>query len=465
MKDEVKMISKLLIANRGEIVCRIIRTCKNLNIKTVAVFSDADRNAFYLKDADETYYIGPSNPMKSYLNIDSIINTALKCNADAVHPGYGFLSENYSFAQNVISNGMVWVGPSPEVLKTVESKCFCRKIAKEADVPIIPGTLNIVDSSEEIESVARDLGFPILLKLDKGGGGQGIEKIDNSKHIEDALEKISRLGIVAFNSSDCYVEKALLKPRHIEVQFISDNYSNCICLGERECSIQRRNQKIIEESPSPIVSQADRESLYEYTKRLVGAMGYQGAGTMEFLRSENGNYYFMEINARLQVEHPVSEMITGVDIVENQLRIAYGEEIGFTQDDVEVKGHAIEARVYAEDPIAFQPSPGKITSLNFPKDFKHLRIDHALDKGSVIPPFYDPLLAKVIAYGSTRLDAIKLLKNALSDFNIEGIKTTIPANISILRSKNFVGGKYDTGLIEEMSIEGRQGSYYREMSK
>lgn len=444
------MLKKLLIANRGEIVCRIIKACKKLNIQSVAVYSDADRGALFTRLVDEAYYIGPSNPMKSYLNIEGIVNIALKCNADAVHPGYGFLSENYSFAEAVISNGIIWVGPQPEVLKTVESKCFCRKIANDVDVPIIPGTLNPVSTVKEVESYAHELGYPILLKLDKGGGGQGIEKIDGPKQIKEVFEKIYRLGLVAFNSSECYIEKELSKPRHIEVQFITDHFKNCICLGERECSIQRRHQKIIEESPSPIVSQPDRESLYEYTKRLVRAMGYQGAGTMEFLRSEDGNYYFMEINARLQVEHPVSEMITGVDIVENQLRIASGEEIGLKQDDIEMKGHAIEARVYAEDPATFQPSPGNIRTLKFPENLEYIRIDHALEEGGAVPPFYDPLLAKVIAYGPTRLDAINLLRNALRDFYIEGIKTTIPVNIAILRNKDFMTGKYDTDIIEKI---------------
>ena len=388
--------------------------------------------------------------MKSYLNIEAIIEAGKKAGADAVHPGYGFLSENCPFADAVISNDMIWVGPSSEVLRAIESKCYCRNIADNADVPVNPGTLNPIKDADEIVQFTREHGYPIFLKLDKGGGGKGIEIIEEEGQIQEVFERISRIGLVAFDSSDTYIEKVLARPRHIEVQFLGDHFNNYVCLGERECSIQRRHQKIIEESPSPIVTEKDRHTLFEYTLRLARAMGYQGAGTMEFLRSEHGVYYFMEINARLQVEHPVTEFTTGIDIVKTQLEIAAGERLQFGQEDITMKGHAIEARVYAEDPVSFQPSPGTIKNLRLPEETEYLRIDHALEENAAVPPFYDPLLAKVIAAGSTRSEASNRLCEALRDFNIEGVKTTIPTNFFILKSRDYKDGNYDTGFIKDM---------------
>lgn len=445
------MIKKLLIANRGEIVYRIMKACWDLGIKTVAVYSDADKDAFYLKQADEAYYIGPSNPMKSYLNIEAIIDVMKKSGADAVHPGYGFLSENFSFAEAVVANGATWIGPPPEVLKSIESKCYCRQIAIKVDVPVVPGTITPVKDVDEIYQFVSDNGYPIILKLDKGGGGKGIKVIKEEGCIQEEYEGLSRIGLMAFNSSDCYIEKEIINPRHIEIQFLIDKFDNCICLGERECSIQRRYQKIIEESPSPIVNEEDRQKLYEYTMRLARAMGYQGAGTMEFLRSEDGKFYFMEINARLQVEHPVTELVTGIDIVKSQLKIASGEKLEIKQNDVKLQGHAIEARVYAEDPVSFVPSPGTIKTLRFPEENgSYLRIDHALEEGGIIPPYYDPLLAKVIAWGCNRKEAIDRLKKALTNFHIEGIKTTIPANLMILNNGKYLEGDFNTAFIQEL---------------
>ncbi len=443
-------MKKLLIANRGEIVSRIIRTCRDLGIGTVAVYSEADRNGAFLKQADEAFFIGPANPVKSYLNIDALIDAGKKSGADAVHPGYGFLSENASFAQAVTSSGMTWVGPSAKVLRAVESKCYCRQIADRVGVPVNPGTLDPVKSVEEIAQFARKHGYPIFLKLDRGGGGKGIEMIDDERRIKEVFERVSRIGHVAFGSSDSYIEKVLSSPRHIEVQFIGDGDGHYACLGERECSIQRRHQKIIEESPSAVVTERERELIFDYTVRLASAMGYQGAGTMEFLRSEHGVYYFMEVNARLQVEHPVTEMITGIDIVKNQLLVASGEQLPFTQEQVERKGHAIEARVYAEDPLTFHPSPGNVRSLRIPLDLEHVRVDHALEENGTVPAFYDPLLAKVIAWGSTRPEAINRLCLALQRFNVEGVKTTIATNFFILRSRDFSEGDFNTGFIKEM---------------
>jgi acetyl/propionyl-CoA carboxylase alpha subunit len=444
------LFKKLLIANRGEIVCRIIDTCKELDIKTVTVYSDADKGALFTRMSDEAFNIGPGNPMKSYLNIAAILDVAKKTEVDAIHPGYGFLSESLTFSNSVTDAGITWVGPPPSVLKAIESKCNCRNIAYGAGVPVTPGTLGPIQNVTEICSFGKKHGFPIFLKLDKGGGGKGIEMIREEREASEVFEKAYRIGLAAFNSSDCYIEKVLGHARHIEVQFLIDEGDNCICLGERECSIQRRYQKIIEESPSVVVTQEDREVLFEYTRRLARAMGYRGAGTMEFLKSESGKYYFMEINARLQVEHPVSEMITGVDIVKHQLRIAAGENLLISQNDIEMQGNAIEARIYAEDPVSFEPSPGKIIGLKFPEEMDSIRIDHALAKGVAIPPFYDPLLAKVISHGPSRLEAIMRLINALNEFQIEGVKTTIPSNILVLKSDAFIDGHYNTNLINEL---------------
>jgi acetyl-CoA carboxylase biotin carboxylase subunit len=444
------IIRKLLIANRGEIVSRIIRTCRDLGIGTVAIYSEADRNAAFLKQADEAFLIGPANPVKSYLNIDALLEAGKSSGADAVHPGYGFLSENASFAEAVKCAGMTWVGPSSDVLKAVESKCYCRHIADGVGVPVNPGTLDPVKSVDEITEFARKHGYPIFLKLDRGGGGKGIEMIEDDSHVKEIFERVSRIGHVAFDSSDCYIEKVLFKPRHIEVQFLGDHDGHYACLGERECSIQRRHQKIIEESPSPVVTENEREMIFDYTMRLASAMGYQGAGTMEFLRSEHGVYYFMEVNARLQVEHPVTEMITGIDIVKNQLLIASGEQLPFTQEQVQRKGHAVEARIYAEDPLSFAPSPGTVRSLRLPTDLADVRIDHALEENGTVPAFYDPLLAKVIAWGSSRAEAVSRLCAALQRFNIEGIKTTIATNFFILKSRDFAEGNFNTSFIKEM---------------
>lgn len=445
------MIQKLLIANRGEIVARVIRTCRKLGIRTVAVYSDADRNFSYLKEADESYHIGPSNPIKSYLNVEAILGAVEASGADAVHPGYGFLSENSAFAEAVVGRGVTWVGPPPAILKAIDSKSYCRKIAGEAGVPFVPGTVGTIAGVDDILRFASEYGYPVVLKLDKGGGGKGIEQIDHEGQVKESFERLSRIGLMAFGHPESYVEKRIVNPRHIEVQFLADAGGECVCLGERECSIQRRYQKIIEESPSPAVTEAEREALFRHTSNLVRAMGYVGAGTMEFLRSEDRNYYFMEVNARLQVEHPVTEFLTGMDIVESQLRIAAGEPLGVSQEDVTFAGHAIEARIYAEDPLSFCPSPGTVTRLRFPETTDGLlRIDHALDEGGAIPPFYDPLLAKIIAWGETRETAIGRLKAGLSDFCIEGIKSTIPANLLILSSREFADGNLHTGFIGEV---------------
>lgn len=444
------MINRILIANRGEIVARIIRTCKELGVYTVAVYSEADKHAPYLEQADDAVLIGPANPMQSYLNIEALIQAARRTQADAVHPGYGFLSERGAFAEAVEQAGLSWVGPSSKVLRAISSKCYCRHIADGVQVPVIPGTLDPVADSETVAAYGRDQGWPIFLKLDKGGGGKGIEMVNGESEAEEVLQRASRIGQMAFGSADCYIEQVVQQPRHIEVQFLADKHGNCVCLGERECSVQRRHQKIIEEAPSVVVTGEDRKRLFDRTRSIVRKIGYEGAGTIENLRSAGGNYYFMEINARLQVEHPVTEYLTGLDIVKWQLMVASGDKLNFSQADVQMNGHAIEARVYAEDPETFVPSPGTITGLRLPETDSRLRIDHALVENGNVPPYYDPLLAKVIAWGSERAEASNRLIEALADFKIEGIKTTIPLNLAILKRPEYLAGNIDTGFIDNI---------------
>ena len=451
------MVKRLLIANRGEIVTRITRTCKKMGIATVVVYSEADANMPYVKTADEAVLIGPANPMQSYLNIDAIINAARKTGAHAVHPGYGFLSERGAFAEAVEAAGITWVGPPPQVLKSISSKSYCRKIANSVNVPVIPGTLTIVEHPAAVIEFGNSNGWPVFLKLDKGGGGKGIERVGGANEAKKVFERATRIGEMAFGSGACYMETVVDSPRHIEVQFLADNFGNCVCLGERECSVQRRHQKIIEEAPSVVVTPDERRELFERTVRIISKIGYRGAGTLEYLRSREGKYFFMEINARLQVEHPVTEFLTGIDIVKQQLAIASGEALDLAQSGVHANGHAIEARIYAEDPETFVPSPGTIAALTFPAEDPKIRIDHALKAGNSVPPYYDPLLAKVIAWGDDRADAVNRLKQALSDFHVEGVKTTTALNIKILGSPEFQSGNINTNFIDTFLSKAHPG--------
>ncbi len=442
------MIKKILIANRAEVVSRIARTCQKMGVKTVGIYSEADKDSPYLSSVDETVCVGPSNPTESYLNIQAIIDAANKTGADAVHPGYGFLSERGIFAKAVTDSGMSWIGPQPEILLAISSKCYMRQLAVEVGAEVTPGTLNPVKSPEEVVSFGEAYGWPVFLKLDKGGGGKGIEKVTSPSKVAEVLDRTTSIGKAAFGSGDCYIETVVLNPRHIEVQFIADKAGNVVCLGERECSIQRRHQKIIEEALSPVVTPADREILFANTKAIIKKLGYTGAGTIECLRTQKGKYYFMELNARLQVEHPVSEFITGQDIVQRQIEIASGAELDVTQNDINFMGHSIEARIYAEDPETFYPSPGTINKVTLPKIGKNLRVDHNLSDGCVVPPFYDPMLAKVISWAEDRPKAVAYLIQALKEFEIEGVKTNIPINLRILEHRKFFDRSMDTGFID-----------------
>jgi acetyl/propionyl-CoA carboxylase alpha subunit len=446
------LIKKVLIANRGEIVSRIIRTCDKMSLKPVVVYSEADKDARYIAGAAESYAIGPSAPVKSYLNIEALVDALKKSGADAVHPGYGFLSESAPFAEAVAAAGAQWIGPAPSILRNIESKCYCRVIADRAGVPVTPGTVGIISSIDEIYETAEEVGLPILLKLDKGGGGKGIQAIDRFESraaTQAVFDSMRRIGTMAFACPDVYLEKGVIAPRHIEVQFLADNYGNVVCLGERECSIQRRYQKIIEESPSTVVTEEDRKALYSSTEKIVKAIGYSGAGTIEYLRDAQGTYYFMEINARLQVEHPVTELVTGLDLVEWQIRVADGEKLTFAQDGLRLSGHASECRIYAEDPKTFQPSPGIISRLVFPDTKKaEIRLEHAICEGYKVPPFYDPMLCKLVVWDKDRAGCIQSVIRALEEFVVEGVCTNIPTALAIMRNRNFTDGSFATNFLD-----------------
>ena len=436
----VDKINRLLIANRGEIAVRIIKTCRKLGIEAIAVYTDVDSDAMHVKLADGAYSLG-SDPY-GYLDIDKIVSVAKKANVDAVHPGYGFLSENAKFAKAVEDSGMIWVGPKWSVIELLESKSVVRSIAHSIGVPIVPGSLGPV-TLEEARKIAEEVGFPVLIKADRGGGGRGIRVANNVDELERLFPIALKEVETSFKGSKLYIEKFLPKVRHIEIQILADTHGNVVALGERECSIQRRYQKVIEEAPSPIITDDDRKKLYEYAIKFMKHVKYVNAGTIEFIRDEKGNFYLIEVNKRIQVEHPVTEAITGIDIVEQQIKIAEGRELEIKDSIYKFNGHAIEARVYAEDPDRMLPSPGKILWVRFPNT-KNVRIDHAIAPGVDIPPFYDPMIAKVIAWGSTREEARQNLVNALSNFEISGIKTSIPLLIEILNTKEFIDGDYDT---------------------
>jgi acetyl-CoA carboxylase biotin carboxylase subunit len=441
----VERISKLLIANRGEIAVRIIKTCRKLGIKAVAIYTQVDASAMHVRLADEAYSLG-SDPY-SYLDVHKIIEIVKRSGVDAVHPGYGFLSEKAVFAKAVEDAGVIWIGPRWSVIEMLESKSITRSIAHSLGIPVVPGTLGPITLAET-RKVADELGFPVLLKADRGGGGRGIRIVRSPEELERLFKVAVEEIKTSFGSDKVYVEKFIPRARHIEVQILADQHGNVIALSERECSIQRRYQKVIEEAPSPIITESERMKIYDYSIRFMKHIKYSNAGTIEFIRDENGNLYLIEVNKRIQVEHPVTEMITGVDIVEQQIKIAEGRELEIKESIYKFNGHAIEARVYAEDPNTMLPSPGIITWLEFPRN-EYVRIDHALAPGIEISHFYDPMIAKVIAWGSTREEARLRLVKALSEFKINGIKTSIPLLIDILVTREFIEGKFDTQFLTE----------------
>jgi acetyl-CoA carboxylase, biotin carboxylase subunit len=444
------MFKKILIANRGEIAVRVLRACHEMGIAAVAVYSEVDRAALHVRKADEAYPIGAAAASESYLNIPKILEVAKRSGADAIHPGYGFLSENAKFAQACADAGVKFIGPTAAAMEALGSKTRARQAMEKAGVPFVPGTSRGVDSIEEAEQVAARIGYPVMLKAAAGGGGKGMRLVEVSELLKSALEAARSEAERSFGDSEVYIEKAIVNPRHIEMQVFADEHGNTVYLGERECSLQRRHQKVLEEAPSPIVDPDMRRRMGETAVRVAQAANYSNAGTVEFLVDQAKNFYFLEMNTRLQVEHPVTELITGLDLVHLQIRIAAGEKLPFQQDDVRVRGHAIECRIYAEDPDNnYFPSPGKITLLQEPSG-PGVRIDTGMYEGWTVPIDYDPLLAKLIGYGSDRDQAIARVTRALNECFVGGIKTNISLFRRILRDADFRAAKLDTGFIDRM---------------
>jgi acetyl-CoA carboxylase biotin carboxylase subunit len=445
-----RKIRKVLIANRGEIACRIIWTCKEMGIKTVAVHSEADKDALHVRFADEAVCIGPASSMQSYLNIPAIISAAEITNVDAIHPGYGFLAESEVFAKVCEDCNIKFIGPRPEVIKIMGDKVEARKTMKSAGVPILPGSSEPVKSLEEATEIARKIGFPIIIKAAAGGGGRGMRIVRKEEDLAPNLELAQSEAKAAFKSDAVYIEKYIERPRHIEIQVLADEHGNVIHLGERECSIQRRHQKLLEEAPSPVMTPELREEMGAVAVKACKEIGYSSAGTFEFLLDEDGSFYFMEMNTRIQVEHPVTEMVTLIDIVRSQINIAEGEKLAFEQKDIQIFGHSIECRINAEDPETFTPIPGKITGLNIPGG-PGVRVDTAIYSGYVVPPYYDSMIAKLIVHARNRELAIARMRRALEAMVVEGIKTTIPLHLKIMNDERFQSGNFSTKFMEELS--------------
>ncbi len=445
------MFKKILIANRGEIAVRIIRACRELGIATVAVYSDVDRAALHVRNADEAYAIGPGPATESYLRIDKILDVAKRSGADAIHPGYGFLSENATFAQACADAGIKFIGPTPKSMNLMGSKTRARQQMEKAGVPFVPGTSRAIVSAEEGEQVSERVGYPVMLKAAAGGGGKGMRLVHSRDELRSALESAQSEAERSFGNSEVYIEKAILNPRHIEMQVLADERGNAVWLGERECSIQRRHQKVLEEAPSPIVDPEMRRRMGEVAVKVAQASNYTNAGTIEFLVDEKRNFYFLEMNTRLQVEHPVTELVTGLDLVHLQIRIAAGEKLPFTQGEVAIRGHAIECRIYAEDPDNnYFPSPGKINLLQQPSG-PGIREDGGVYEGWTVPIDYDPLLSKLIGYGADRAQAIVRLERALQEYFVGGIKTNLSLFARILKDADFRDGKLDTGYLDRLT--------------
>ena len=447
------MFKKILIANRGEIAVRVIRACHELGIAAVAVFSEVDRAALHVQRADEAYPIGPAPASESYLNIERILDVARRSGADAIHPGYGFLSENPNFARACAEAKVKFIGPPASAMEAMGSKTRARQNMEKAGVPFVPGTAKGLRSAKEAEEVAVKLGFPVMLKAAAGGGGKGMRLIENVGDLPSAFETARSEASRAFGDDEVYLEKAIVNPRHIEMQILSDEHGNTVYLGERDCSIQRRHQKVIEEAPSPAVSPEMRRHMGQIAVRAAQAVEYTNAGTIEFLVDQEGNFYFLEMNTRLQVEHPVTELVTGLDLVQLQIRIAAGEPLPFGQKDVQLRGHAIECRVYAEDPANnYFPSPGKITSLVEPSG-PGIRLDGGIYTGWNVPMEYDPLLAKLVGYGESRAQAVSRLQRALDEYDVGGIKTNLPLFRHVLRDSEFLAGKANTGFLSRFATQ------------
>ncbi|MEM6812273.1 MAG: acetyl-CoA carboxylase biotin carboxylase subunit [Pseudomonadota bacterium] len=441
------MFKKILIANRGEIALRVIRACREMGIQSVAVHSTADANSMAVRLADESVCIGPPQSKDSYLNIPSILTAAAVTGADAIHPGYGFLSENAQFARMVEEHGFTFIGPKPEHIEKMGDKVTAKKTVMELGLPVVPGSPGAVESVEEGLAICNNAGYPVIIKAASGGGGKGMQVVRNNEEFQEAFTTARREAAANFGDDTVYIEKYLEKPRHIEIQVFGDKHGNGIHLGERDCSIQRRHQKLVEEAPSPVLPENERAEIGSLSARLVREMGYIGAGTIEFLY-EDGKFYFMEMNTRIQVEHPVTEMITGIDLIAEQIRVAYGEALSLNKENIRLRGHSIEVRINAEDPDTFIPSPGKIKQFHAPGGLG-VRFDSAIYGGYSIPPYYDSMVGKLIVHAKTREDAINRLNRAIVETVVDGVKTTLPLHEWIISQEAFKTGDYNIHWLEK----------------
>ncbi|MDF2680747.1 MAG: accC [Brevibacillus sp.] len=446
------MFQKVLIANRGEIAVRVIRACRELGIRTVAVYSEADREALHVKMADEAYCIGPKASKDSYLNIANIMSVATKVGADAIHPGYGFLAENADFAEICAACNITFIGPDPDAIVNMGDKSTAKDTMKTAGVPTVPGTEGLIEDVADAVKTANEIGYPVMVKATAGGGGRGMRVAVDDEDLEKAIRQAQSEAKTAFGNPGVYLEKFVEGPRHVEIQVMADKHGNAVYLGERDCSIQRRHQKLIEEAPSPALSEELRKQMGEAAVAAAKAVSYHGAGTVEFLLDKHGQFYFMEMNTRIQVEHPVTELVTGFDLIKEQLTVAAGQPLSFTQEDIVLDGWAIECRINAENPAKnFMPSPGRITEYLAPGGFG-VRVDSAAYSGYSIPPYYDSMIAKLIVWGKDRNEAIERMKRALGEFVVEGISTTIPFHLKVLEHEVFVSGHFDTKFLETYEL-------------
>jgi acetyl-CoA carboxylase, biotin carboxylase subunit len=443
------VFKKVLIANRGEIALRVIRACRELGIATVAVHSTADANALHVRFADESVCIGPPPSKESYLNIPQLLSAAEITRADAIHPGYGFLSENSEFAKVCRDCKIHFIGPRPEMISLMGNKVRARNAAREAGLPLLPGSLGTVKSPQEAETFAREIGFPVILKAAAGGGGKGMKIVREPGALAQAFSTAAAEAVASFGNGDLYIERYVEKPRHIEIQVVADEHGRIIHLGERECSVQRRHQKLIEESPSPALTPELRQQMGEISIRAMEKLGYNNVGTIEYLLDENGRFYFMEMNTRIQVEHPVTELVTGIDLVREQIKLSAGEPLKRKQEDIQLRGHAIECRVNAEDPITFAPWPGKITAYSAPGGYG-VRVDSSAYENYTVLPYYDSLLAKLIVYAEDRPTAIRRMQRALGEYVVQGIRTNIPFHRAAMAEDAFIEGNYDTRFVERL---------------
>ncbi len=448
------MFEKILIANRGEIALRILRACREMGIRTVAVHSTADAEAMHVRLADESVCIGPPPSSESYLNKAAIVSAAFVTNADAIHPGYGFLSENADFAEMIEDHGLTFIGPTPEHIRVMGDKVAAKIVAKESGIPVVLGSEGAVTSPEDARKIGKEIGYPVLIKASAGGGGRGMKVADSDATVMDAFKVASAEAKAAFGNGEVYMEKYLSNPRHIEIQVLADSHGNVIHLGERDCSLQRNHQKVLEECPSPALNANERQTIGETVCKAMRKLKYRNAGTVEFLY-ENSEFYFIEMNTRLQVEHPITEMVTGIDLVREQIRIANGAELDVTQNDIVFSGHAVECRINAEDPQTFVPSPGRVEGYHIPGGLG-VRVDSGLFAGATIPPFYDSMIAKLIVHGKTRNECLMRLRRALSEYVIDGVTTTIPLHEKLINATDFVDGSYDIRWLEAFVEAGKE---------